>query len=97
RITQLPAYYMTNLWYTPNWAPTTNSAATQQPNSPRTLSVDTSTYAAPGPTPTPSPSPTLCSGCTPTPTPTATATPSGPACCTSWMSNVTYQAGTCAS
>ena len=44
RIPQQPAYYMTNLWHTDNWAPDGQPGAIQSPQAPVTASVDWSRF-----------------------------------------------------
>jgi chitodextrinase len=90
RITQRPAYYLLNAWYTNNWSPTTMGGAVEQPSSPRYLDIDSAKFMTGSGTPTP----TSCTGCTPTATspPTPTPTPA-PSCYPAWVSNVTYPTG----
>jgi len=46
RITTVPAYYMTNVWHTNNWAPNNFPNAIQQPTSPMYAYVDWTAFAA---------------------------------------------------
>jgi hypothetical protein len=108
RITQRDAYFMFNTWYTNSWAPTTNAAAIQQPNSARSMKIDSAKYmTGSGATPTSTatatrtPTATATNGsATPTRTPTATATngstptpTTGSGCAPAWVSATAYTGG----
>jgi Glycosyl hydrolases family 16 len=76
RITQREAYFMFNTWYTNSWPPTTNAAAIQAPNSPRSMKIDWAKYSTgSGATPTSTATATATATSTPTATATARATP----------------------
>jgi len=87
RITQRPAAYMFNTWYTTNWSPTGMPNAIEQPNSARYMNIDWATYGVGVPPPTSTP----CPSCpTPTNTPPPTATPN---CYPQWVSTTSYPTG----
>jgi chitodextrinase len=88
RITQRQAYYMFNVWHTPNWSPP-GMGATAQNNTPRHFNIDWAKFAtgSGGPTPTP------CGSNCPTPPPTPRPT-QAPNCYPQWQSGITYATGT---